>query len=162
MLNIGYIFRGAAANRPADRRVLTIPFACAKHCTAMHKTSLKILAATALLSLAACGGQAEPEIVDSRAPDPLASQIANAAPVELPPAIRARATLRCADNSLVFVDFFQGDLLANFRTEQGAPPVQLTAEEAGQPLSGGGVTVTGTPQQITLEQPGKGTLTCRA
>jgi len=63
-----------------------------------------------------------PEVLDGRAPDPLASQIANAAPVELPPAIAARATLRCGDNSLVYVDFFQGEELANFRAEQGDAP----------------------------------------
>lgn len=129
----------------------------------MHKSSLSLFAATALLSLAACGGgSSEPEVLDTRAPDPLASQIANAAPVELPPAIKASVSLRCTDNSLVYVDFFEGDRLANFRTERGGTPTQLTAEEAGQPLAGGGVTVTGTPQSITLQQPGKGSLTCKA
>lgn len=127
----------------------------------MHKTSLSIFAATAMLSLAACGGPKEPEVLDSRAPNPLASQIANAAPVELPPAIAARATLRCGDNSLVYVDFFQGDELVNFRAEQGAAPTQLRAEAAGQPYTNGEITVEGNAQQVSVTRGGS-TLNCKA
>ena len=141
--------------------VLTIPFACAKHRIAMHKTSYSIFAATAMLSLAACNGAKEPEVLDSRAPDPLASQIANAPAVELPPAIAARATLRCGDNSLVSVDFFQGDKLANFRAEQGDTPVQLRAEAAGQPYTNGEITVEGNAKQVSVTRGGS-TLNCKA
>jgi len=126
----------------------------------MHKTSLSIFAATAMLSLAACGSN-EPEVLDSRAPNPLASQIANAAPVELPPAIAARATLRCGDNSLVYVDFFQGDELVNFRAEQGATPIQLRAESAGEPYTNGEITVSGNAQQVSVTRGGS-TLNCKA
>lgn len=126
----------------------------------MHKTSLSIFAATAMLSLAACGSN-EPEVLDSRAPNPLASQIANAAPVELPPAIAARATLRCGDNSLVYVDFFQGDELVNFRAEQGATPIQLRAEAAGEPYTNGEITVSGNAQQVSVTRGGS-TLNCKA
>jgi len=126
----------------------------------MHKTSLSIFAATAMLSLAACGSN-EPEVIDSRAPNPLASQIANAPAVELPPAIAARTTLRCGDNSLVYVDFFQGDELVNFRTEQGDTPVQLRAEAAGQPYTNGEITVSGNPKQVSVTRGGS-TLNCKA
>lgn len=126
----------------------------------MHKTSLSIFAATAMLSLAACGSK-EPEVLDSRVPDPLASQIANAPAVELPPAIASRATLRCGDNSLVYVDFFQGDELVNFRAEQGATPTQLRAESAGQPYTNGEITVEGNAQQVSVTRGGS-TLNCKA
>ena len=126
----------------------------------MHKTSLSIFAATAMLSLAACGSN-EPEVLDGRAPDPLASQIANAAPVELPPAIAARTTMRCGDNSLVYVDFFQGDELVNFRAEEGDAPTALEAEAAGQPYTNGEITVEGNAQQVSVTRGGS-TLNCKA
>ncbi len=141
-------------------RLLTIPFACAKQPPAMHKTSLSIFAATAMLSLAACGSN-EPEVIDGRAPDPLASQIANAPAVELPPAIAARTTLRCSDNSLIYVDFFQGDELVNFRAEEGDTPTQLRAEAAGQPYTNGEITVEGNAQQVSVTRDGS-TLNCKA
>ena len=68
-----------------------------------------ILLAAPLLVLAACNSQPkQPEVLDSN-PDPMANRLANAAPVELPPSIRADKTFRCADGSLVGVVFFNGD-----------------------------------------------------
>lgn len=121
-----------------------------------------LFAATALaaLSLAAC--QNEPEVVDNRAPNPLESQLANAAPVELPPAIKANVTFRCRDNSLVYVEFFAGDKLANLRSERGGTPTALRAPEAGQPYVAEGYSLSGDTENITLKQPGKDELTCRA
>lgn len=128
----------------------------------MHKTSLSIFAATAMLSLSACnGGSKEPEVIDTRAPDPLASQIANAPAVELPPAITGRATLRCGDNSLVYVDFFQGNQLINFRANESDARVQLRAEEAGQPFTNGEITVSGDTNQVSVTRDGS-TLNCKA
>jgi hypothetical protein len=89
--------------------------------------------------------------------------LANAAPVELPPAIKADKTFRCKDNSLVYVTFFQGDKLASIRTEQTGPVTRLTAPAAGEPLTAdGGWTLTGTPASITVTVPGKPSQTCRA
>lgn len=119
---------------------------------------LPIAAAAAALSLAAC--KPEPQVIDTRAPDPLASELANAAPVELPPAMKASVSFRCKDNSLVFVDFFQGDKQANLRTKKDGAPIQLKAEEAGQPLTAEGYSLTGDQENITLKQPGKDELSC--
>jgi len=44
-------------------------------------------------------------IVQEGPKDPMANQIANAAPVELPPAITASKAYRCKDNSLVYIDW---------------------------------------------------------
>lgn len=126
----------------------------------MMNRILPVVAALAALPLAAC--QSEPETVTSVAPDPLADQKAAAAPVELPPAIRAQVSFRCRDNSLVYVDFFAGDRQVNFRTERGTPPTTLTAETAGGPYTAEGYSVTGDAENITLKQPGKDELTCRA
>lgn len=123
---------------------------------------LPAAAALALLSLAAC--DSKPEIVDSRGPDPLASQLANAAPIELPPSIKASVSMRCQPgNALVFAEFFSDDKLVRVRTEKGGAATDLRAPEAGQPfVADGGYKLTGDEKNATVELPGKGTLTCRA
>ena len=128
--------------------------------TMMHRI-LPAAAAFALLSLAACENKVEE--VDTRAPDPMAAALKNAPAVELPPAIEANVTFRCQPgNSLVYVDFFQGRKMANLRTEKNGTPTQLTAAEAGQPLTGGGYTVEGDPKAIKYTAPGKPALSCKA
>lgn len=124
----------------------------------LHRT-LPIAAVAALLSLAAC--ENKPEEVDSRAADPMADQLKNAPAVELPPSIKANVTFRCKDNSLVYVDFFDGDKQANLRTEKDGTPITLKADAAGNPLTGEGYTLTGNPKQIELSGP-KGAKTCTA
>ena len=127
----------------------------------MKNPSLIAAAAVALLSLAAC--ENKPEEVTSTAPDPMASQLANAAPVELPPAIAESVTLRCGDNSLIFVDFFQGNKQVQLKTEKGGPATMLKAPEAGQPFeAAGGFKLTGTPKNVSVTVPGKPAKTCHA
>ena len=128
----------------------------------MKNPLLPAIAVAALITLAACDSKPKAEVVDSRAPDPMASALANAAPVELPPAVKASVTFRCKDNSLIFVDFFQGDKLANFRSEKNGKITQLKADAAGQPFVADGVKLTGTPKAVTVEQPGKSSLSCKA
>lgn len=126
--------------------------------------SLPLFAATAaLLALAACDSKpAAPEVVDSN-PDPLANQLANRAPIELPPAIKADKTFRCKDNSLLYVTLFEGDKLAQVKTSQTAAPVRLTAAKAGEPLTAeGGWKLTGDAAHITVTQPGKPSQTCKS
>ena len=125
--------------------------------------SLPLLtAAAALVFLAACNSQSKPEVVDSN-PDPMANQLANAAPVEMPPAIKAEKTMRCKDNSLVYVTFFEGDKTAVVRTSKDGSPNQLKAEKAGDPYTAeGGWKMTGGPETVTLTQPGKAALSCKA
>ncbi|WP_294267146.1 hypothetical protein [uncultured Sphingomonas sp.] len=124
------------------------------------KHILPLAAVIAALSLSAC--QNEPEVVNALPPDPLADQLANAAPVELPPAMKGSVSFRCQPgNSLVFVDFFQGDKLANLRTEKGGTATVLKADEAGKPLTAeGGYSLTGDMKNIKVTIPGKGDLTC--
>ena len=128
----------------------------------MKNPSLIAAAAFALLSLAACGSQA-PEEVSSTAPDPMASQLANAAPIELPPAIAESVTLRCGDNSLVYVDFFQGNKQVQLKTDKAGPATMLKAPEAGQPFeAAGGYKLTGTAKSVSVTLPGKAAKTCHA
>ncbi len=128
----------------------------------MNNLKLAPLAAVALLSLSAC--QNKVEEVDSRAPDPMAAELRNATPVEPPPSIADSVTFRCQPgNKLVAVDFFTGDKMITLKTDVEAPVGKtLKAEEAGQPFTGEGYTVTGTPSSVTVEQPDGDTLTCKA
>ena len=82
--------------------------------------------------------------------------------MELPPAVAATVTFRCQPgNALRFVDFFQGDKLANLRIAKDATPIQLKADEAGKPYVGGGYTLTGNAKSATIEG-ADGKLTCKA
>lgn len=126
----------------------------------MTKPLLLAAAAAAIFALAACQ-QKQPQVLDTN-PDPMANVLANAPKVELPPAIKASVTMRCKeDNSLVYVDFFQGDTQARLHTKKDGPPIQLKAEKAGDAYTNAdGYSVKGDAKKITLKQPGKGELTC--
>ena len=128
-------------------------------------TKLPLLPAAVLpvlLALGACNSQPEPQVIDTN-PDPMASTLANAAPVELPPAIKADKTMRCKDGSLAYVTFFQGDKQAVVRTEKDGTPVVLKAAEAGKPLTAdGGWSLTGNTDAVELTVPGKGAKSCHA
>jgi hypothetical protein len=116
-------------------------------------------AAALALSLGACK-ETKPTVVDTTSPDPMASQLANAAPVELPPAMTASVTFRCKDNSLAYVDFFKGNTQANVHPTKGATAVVLKADKDGDPLVGGGYTLTGNQDAIKLTKPDGTTLDC--
>lgn len=122
------------------------------------KSLFPLIAAAAVL--AACNQKNEPEVLDSRAPDPNASALANAAPVELPPAIRAQKTYRCADNSLVNVTWFTGDKQASATAGKGSPVI-VKSEEGKSPWTGDdGTTLSGTDDKIVLTPAGGKALSC--
>ncbi|HEX8415888.1 MAG TPA: hypothetical protein VF637_18690 [Sphingomicrobium sp.] len=115
--------------------------------------------AAAALSLAACQ-QGAPEVVETN-PDPMAAELANRPAVELPPAMVAQTTQRCADGSLVYVDFFEGSKQVDVRTEKGGAATRLTAAEAGGAYeAAGGWKLTGTDKNVTLTSPGKAAKSC--
>ena len=132
----------------------------AANCGAMQKILFLAAGIAATLSLAACNGNNEPEVVDTN-PDPQAEALKNAPPVELPPAIAASRTYRCKDNSLVYVDFYTNNT-ARYRTERGGEATTLTSSGEGQPYTAEGHSVSANSANITLTAPGKGTLTCKA
>ena len=118
------------------------------------------------LALAAC----EPETIDgNKRPDPMADELANAAPVELPPAIAASKTYRCKDNSLVQIDWLAQDKGA-YVHGNGQEQTHLKPAEAveGKPASTdltaeGGYVLKGnaTASTVTLTLPGKGAQACK-
>lgn len=92
-----------------------------------------ILSAVAGLALASCDNS-DHTIVAGEPDDPMADELANAAPVELPPSIAASETYRCKDNSLVYVDWLS-DGTARVKTSQSDAGTVVTPGE-GSPLSG--------------------------
>jgi transposase InsO family protein len=123
------------------------------------KSPLPLLACALILS--ACNSQPKaPEVVDTN-PDPMANQLANAAPVELPPAIASDKTYRCKDQSLVYVVLLDGGKQAIVRTEPGGSPTTLNAATAGEPMvAEGGWSLTGDAENITLTTPTKASQSC--
>lgn len=127
----------------------------------MHKTRFSLAAASlaAVLTLTACNS--DPETIDANAPDPQAEALANAAPVELPPAISASRTYRCADNSLLYAEFLTNDSV-RIRTEKGGEPTILTAEGGNPPYTAEGYSLSANDANITYSAPGKSSQSCKA
>ena len=114
----------------------------------------------ALLALAACSN--EPEVVDTN-PDPQAAELAKAAPVTLPPAIKESKTYRCKDNSLVYITYLTDNTTAMVRDKQEEPPVAtLKAPAPGQPFVSEGFSLTVNGNSITYHSPDAGNQTCKA
>lgn len=124
-------------------------------------------------ALAACNPNPT-TVVANEAPDPMAAELANAAPVELPPAIAASKTYRCKDNSLVKIDWLSGGQSANLRVGDATTAVALhapaPAAEGGNEIAAapaamtaeGGYSLKGEAagSNVTLTVPGKGAQTC--
>ncbi|HUD93813.1 hypothetical protein [Sphingobium sp.] len=124
------------------------------------KLYLPLIAVASVALLSACNKSDEPEVVGGPA-DPMAAQLANAAPVELPPSVKANKQYRCKDNSLLFVDFMSDDKTALLRTEKNGTATSLKAAEAGQPFTAeGGYEVKGSGDDVTITVPGKGAQAC--
>lgn len=124
----------------------------------MHK-SLVIAAAAATATLAACSGE---ETVTINRYDAQAEALANAAPVELPPAIVAGRTYRCRDNSLVYIDFYNNNT-ATIRTQRGGDiAATVTSADGTAPYTADGYSVSGNTANITYSAPGKSSLSCRS
>lgn len=101
-----------------------------------------------MLTLAACNN--EPEVIETN-PDPMADQIANAAPVELPPAVTDSAIYRCKDNSIVYVDYLGDKTSANVRTEKNGDRTMVKAGAEGSAMTGGnGFSVDGTGKTVQI------------
>lgn len=125
-----------------------------------------ILIALGGAALAAC----EPETIrGGEQPDPMADELANAAPVELPPAIAASRTYRCKDNSLVRIDWLSDKTAYVHGDGQAQTHVKPAVPVEGQPASTdlvaeGGYVLKGdaASSTISLAMPGKSAQPCKA
>lgn len=125
------------------------------------KYYLPLITAAALSLLSACNQNDEPEVVGGPA-DPMAQQLANAAPVELPPSVKESHQYRCKDNSLIFVDFMSDDKTVNLRLKRDSAPTKLVAANPGEAFTADGYSVEGVGKEITVTLPGKDALSCKA
>ena len=124
------------------------------------------LIALCSVALVAC----KPEtITGGEQPDPMAHELANAAPVELPPSIVASKTYRCKDNSLVQIDWLSENKGAYVHGDKQTQTHVRPAEAVeGQPASTdltaeGGYVLKGTAtaSTVNLTLPGKGAQVCK-
>jgi hypothetical protein len=86
-------------------------------------------------------------------------------PVELPPSIVSSKVYRCADNKIVYVSWLSDNKSATIRTEQNGAPTQVTAPEAGQPMSApGGYSLSGNASESSakIAVPGHPSQSCKA
>lgn len=123
------------------------------------KTPTLLMAASlaALVTLGAC--KSEPEVIGGPA-DRQAEALQNAPQVELPPSIVASRTYRCADNALIYVDFFSNDTAA-LRTAQDGERHQLAAAEGGG-YEADGYKVSANEATIQYKSPNRSEQRCRA
>src|SRR5437868_11743387 len=126
----------------------------------MTRTPLLITLAAAA-ALAGCNSKDHTIVAG---PDTGESSAANG-PVELPPSIAASKIYRCADNKVVYVDWLSDNKTANVRNEPGGAPTQVTAPEAGKPMTAaGGYSVEGSAAASTakIAMPGHPSQSCKA
>lgn len=85
-------------------------------------------------------------------------------PAELPPTVASSKVYRCADNSVIYIDWLSDKKSANLRTSQTATPTHLTADTAGKPMSGSGYTLEGAfaASTVSVTQPGEAKQSCDA
>ena len=107
-----------------------------------------IAALAAVLALAACDNK--PANTTETASTNVA---APAAKVELPPAVKSSKQYRCKDDSVVTVNLFDGDLMANIR-EDAVPILMLKAEAHGKPFVAGAAELVVKGNAVTLTRPG--------
>jgi hypothetical protein len=128
----------------------------------MTRTPLLLLAAAA--ALAGCNKENHTIVAGGPDSGDDSNNVANAQ-VALPPSVTSSKTYRCADNKVVYVDWLSDNKSANVRTEPGGPSTQVTAPEAGQPMSAaGGYQVSGTAgaPSARIAIPGHASQSCKA
>lgn len=139
---------------------------------------LLLIAPLSMLALAACNKSETPA-----AETDAAKTAEAAAPVKMPPPITAQETYRCADNTIVHVDFLGANEAADIRVgdktaaairvsaeapaadaaaADAAAPAAEPAKPAGPLKSADGETLlSGSGKQINLKLAGKGAQTCK-
>lgn len=132
-----------------------------------------------MLALAACN-KSETPAADEAGTDVAATP---ATPIELPPAITATGTYRCADNTILYVDFLGQNEAADIRVgDKSATAVRVTApaaEASAAPTADaapaaeaapagpmksadGENSLSGEGKQINVKLAGKGAQTCKS
>ena len=120
-----------------------------------------LITLAAAAALAGCNKQSH-TIVAGSPEDNETNTTANA-PVALPPSITTTKSYRCDDNKIVYVDYLSDNKSANIRTEKTGTPTQVTAAEAGKPMTGpAGYSLEGTAsaKSVKIAVPGHSAQSC--
>ena len=128
----------------------------------MTRTPLLLMLAAAA-ALAGC----KPHTIGA---DNAAANAANAAEananVQLPPSILSTKLYRCADNSVVTVDYLSDNKSAHVKAGENGSPVEVAMVEPGKPMTStdGTVSVEGSPtaSSAKIAVPGHPAQTCKA
>jgi hypothetical protein len=129
----------------------------------MTRTPL-ILSLVAAAALAGCNKENHTIVAGGEPAGDDLNAAANA-DVQLPPSIVASKIYRCADNAIVYVDYLSDNKSANIRTDKAGSPTQVTAAEAGKPMSAaGGYSLEGsaTSGSAKIGIPGHPSQSCKA
>lgn len=127
----------------------------------MTRTPLLLMVAAAA-ALAGCNK--ESHTIVSGPPGYDTNTVANAN-VQLPPSITATKLYRCADNSVVTIDYLSDNKSATVHVGKGGAVTQVTSAEAGKPMTAaGGYSVEGSPTSSSakIAVPGHPAQTCNA
>src|SRR5690348_11153117 len=128
----------------------------------MTRTPLMLMLAAAA-ALAGCNK--ENHTIVAGPPGDEDNNMAANANVQLPPSIIATKLYRCADNSVVTVDYLSDNKSANVRAGKDTTSTQVTAPQPGQPMTAaGGYSVEGSQNSSTakIAVPGHAAQTCNA
>ena len=126
----------------------------------MARNLISFAAAAIAGSLALSACNVEPENVGPVDNDPQKEALAKATPKQLPPSIQRSRTYRCADNSLVYVDFYTNGT-AQLRTSEGGAPTTLTAQGGNPPYVAEGYSVASDAARTNIAVPGRASQSCR-
>ena len=127
----------------------------------MTRTPLLI----ALIAAAALAGCKKEDHTIVAGPPGEDTNVTSNAPVELPPSIVATKLYRCADNSIVNVDYLSDNKSANVRAGKDTTSTLVTATDPGKPMTAaGGYSVDGSPTSSSakIAVPGHPSQTCNA
>ena len=128
----------------------------------MTRTPLLLMLAAAA-ALAGCNKESH-TIVAGPEEGQTNNAVANAN-VQLPPSSIATKLYRCADNSVVTVDYMSDNKSATVKAGKDGAPVQVVSAEPGKPMTGtGGYSVEGSPtaSSAKIAVPGHPAQTCNA
>ena len=130
----------------------------------MTRTHLLTMLAAAA-ALAGCNKESHTIVAGPDTGEGETNNTAVNANVQLPPSIIATKLYRCADNSVVTVDYLSDNKTGNVRAGKEGAPVQVTAAEPGKPMTAaGGYSVEGSPtgSSAKIAVPGHPAQTCNA
>lgn len=128
----------------------------------MTRTPMLIMLAAAA-ALAGCNKENHTIIAGPPGDD--TNNTAANANVQLPPSIIATKLYRCADNSVVTVDYLSDNKSANVHAGKDGALTQVASTEPGQPMTAaGGFSVEGSPTSSSakIAVPGHPSQTCNA